>query len=233
MIISEDACELALVKRGWDEVDHSRELGPCWRVRGAHTGNGYVQVAVTPARKMSAHRAAYIAWKGQIGPGMVVRHMCDNPPCINPEHLLVGTQKENRRDAVERDRTVFGSNHSQSKLTEGDARRIVELRNQGVGSTALSEMFGVSRTIIKKIVNGVLWGRATHDIPRSVPKWSGIRGTQVGTSKLSPEVVVDLVHRHRSGESIRALSESTGVSYQSVWNVLNGKTWTSVTRGIL
>lgn len=178
---------------------------------------------------MLAHRAAYSAWVGTIPEGQVVRHRCDNRRCINPEHLVLGTQADNIADAVERDRMPRGDTHHNAVITGEIAREVVKQRNAGVGSTELAEKYGVSRTVIKGIVRGSMWSRDTADIPRSVPKWKGQAGSRNGSAKLDADKVRQIWRDLRTGTAIKDVAEEHGVSYQSIWNIANGKTWTSVT----
>lgn len=95
--------------------------------------------------------------------GMSVRHICDNPKCINPEHLVVGTHTDNMKDKVERGRCFEpkGEEHPGSKLTDRDVKWIRENYVKGSmthGVNALSVMFGVARGTIRFVVQGKTWG---------------------------------------------------------------------------
>lgn len=91
--------------------------------------------------------------------GLVVRHTCDNRRCINPEHLLIGTYKQNTADMWERNRNVilFGENASLAKLAAEDANKIRELyipRHKEFGARALARLYGVAHPQILNIVKG-------------------------------------------------------------------------------
>ncbi|WP_176218048.1 HNH endonuclease signature motif containing protein [Novosphingobium sp. B1] len=75
----------------------------CWEWRGKVSHNGYGQFE-HKGRSWRAHRYAYTLAKGDIPPGMMVLHSCDNRRCCNPDHLRIGTAKDNWRDAFERNR---------------------------------------------------------------------------------------------------------------------------------
>jgi len=69
-------------------------------------GYGLIGEGGRGGRQLLTHRAMYMLHYGPIPDGMVIRHTCDNPPCVNPEHLLMGTEEDNRNDMYLRGRTV-------------------------------------------------------------------------------------------------------------------------------
>ena len=112
-----------------------------------------------------AHRLAYCKAKDATLAaikGKVVRHTCDNPRCINPEHLLIGTHQDNVDDRMRRGRHVShqGVKHGRAKLTEEDVKFIREnyvRYSKEFGTVALGCKFGVSVQTIFKVVRGVSW----------------------------------------------------------------------------
>jgi hypothetical protein len=92
----------------WGKVDKALGLGPngeCWEWRGALDPGGYGRAAINN-RTVSAHRTSYVITKGAIPKGLVVRHTCDNPKCVNPLHLELGTIIQNAADMVARGRSA-------------------------------------------------------------------------------------------------------------------------------
>lgn len=93
--------------------------------------------------------------------GFLVRHMCDNPRCVNPEHLLLGTAKDNSRDMVERGRSLKGTQHRRAKL---DPEKVQYIREHYKpfckvhGALPLSKKYGVSTTAIRLARTGANWG---------------------------------------------------------------------------
>lgn len=117
---------------------------------------GYPQIKVD-GKKMRAHKFVYEREHGKVPPGLVVRHKCDNRRCINPEHLELGTQGDNIRDMVERDRQPKGSERPSAKLTEEDVREIRKRLYAGETTCRLAEEYGVSQSVISEIKNWKKW----------------------------------------------------------------------------
>lgn len=129
-------------------------------------GYGIVWNSAKKTHEM-AHRIAYCKSKGiELSDikGLVVRHTCDNPPCVNPEHLLIGTQGENMRDMVERGRCnpVYGEDNYHAKLTAQDVtdiRRRYKPRCRVDGCRAMAREFGVCHKTIGEVVHNTRWRR--------------------------------------------------------------------------
>lgn len=92
------------------------------------------------------------------GTGLVVMHKCDNPRCINPEHLELGTPKQNTRDAVKRLGASVGINNGASKLTLQDVESIRKrYAAGGISQRALAKEFGVAQSQIWRVTSGEGW----------------------------------------------------------------------------
>lgn len=131
--------------------------GECWIWPGSKNGAGRAIF-----RGRSAPRVIYEMLFGSIGEHLGVLHSCDNPRCVNPAHLWVGTQKENVRDCWSKGRAAKnsqppGERHSMAKLTERDAVRILERVLRGEARKALALEYGVGVRQIGRIVTGDRW----------------------------------------------------------------------------
>jgi hypothetical protein len=118
---------------------------------------GYGQLSIRGVN-MLAHRVAY-AEAHQLDPssmGGVVMHTCDNKWCVNPDHLVLGTQQDNMDDKVAKGRQARGTKHGMVKLTDSSILSIRNRYTPGNG-VALAKEFGVSRRLIGKIVRRELW----------------------------------------------------------------------------
>lgn len=148
-------------ERFWSKVDR-RGPDECWPWKASvNVRNRYGQFAVSRPKKtmLRAHRVAYELAKGPIPEGLLVRHTCDNRPCCNPAHLIVGTDLDNVRDMDSRGRRVVvlppphhGEDNPQSKLTNAQRAEIVELRMAGESAESLALRFGVNRRTVNRTI---------------------------------------------------------------------------------
>ena len=110
-------------------------------------------------RSVSAHRVSYELYHGEIPAGMEVCHTCDNPCCVNPEHLFAGTRQDNidDRERKGRNNPPKGEKYAKAKLTEADVLTIREKRLQGVSFGKLAKEYGVCKKTIQDAVSGKHW----------------------------------------------------------------------------
>lgn len=147
----------------WSKVDIQKDKKKCWEWRGARKPKGYGNVRVNK-RYMQAHRVAFELAHGKIPDGFMICHICDNPSCCNPSHLMLGNAKSNAADMLikgrQRDKTTAarGSVNGMSKITEADVLKIRDLYSRKSNNQyELAEMFGVSQPCIGSIVRNETW----------------------------------------------------------------------------
>ncbi len=144
----------------WQQVDIRGEC-ECWPWLD-QTRNGYARFYVRSERKSrKASRVAYALSKGPIPEGLRVLHSCDNPLCVNPAHLSVGTQNDNIQDMIRKGRIATGEKNGRSKLREDDISKIRKMRDDGIPQHRIAEIFGVSQQQISRICLGKLWSHAS------------------------------------------------------------------------
>lgn len=112
----------------------------CWEWNGNRNSYNYGRVFHNRRASM-AHRVSYEQFVGPIPEGYEVRHRCDNPPCVNPEHLLTGTHAENMQDKVRRNRQTSGERHGRAKLTRTDVDDIRWVRGLGATNKDIHKAF--------------------------------------------------------------------------------------------
>ena len=128
----------------------------CWSVINRfRRDEGYITVGYK-GKRYNAHRLIYISLNGEIPSGMVIRHTCDNPACINPEHLLMGTKQDNSSDMVLRMRQSDWKDRKgrRAKLTKDQAR---DIKCSSKSSYELCKLYPVTDVQIRRIKNGTRW----------------------------------------------------------------------------
>jgi hypothetical protein len=153
--------------RFFNHVGEKEENG-CILWTGAIDQKGYGNVSREPGKYDKAHRVAWELAKGPIPDGLFVCHDCpggDNPRCVNPEHLFLGTAKDNSEDMVDKGRSCYGEKHGQSKLTEDQVSEIISKYSSGKFSQSeLAKMFNISQSSISFIIRGVNWKHLNQSV---------------------------------------------------------------------
>jgi hypothetical protein len=153
------------IKRFWMQVQKTKS---CWLWIGNKGIGGYGRIVVNGS-KVKAHRYSWEIHNGAIPSGLFVCHHCDNPSCVNPDHLFVGTNTDNRKDSVSKNRHNSGYYAGESchfaKLTES---QVLEIRRRHKkwshgpdGSKALAKEFGVLQEAIRVIIRGGSWSKGS------------------------------------------------------------------------
>ena len=136
----------------------------CWEWQGRRHVHGYGQIKYR-GKVVNAHRVSAHLFKNfDLYSDLCVCHTCDNPGCVNPKHLFLGTRADNNRDKIEKGREdhsglVHGKGEASavSKLTNEDVLTIRRLHNLGVSQREIAESFDVCRPQVSKIINRKRW----------------------------------------------------------------------------
>lgn len=147
-----------LEERFWTKV---RKGVSCWEWVGCKDQLGYGQIKSSMNRKnLRAHRLSYELSKGKIPKGMIVCHSCDNPSCVNPEHLWLGTDKDNMEDMVNKGRTPSHSKekNGNSRLVATDIEKIRSMYKTGeYKKNEIAKLFKISDVHAGRIISGQMW----------------------------------------------------------------------------
>jgi hypothetical protein len=140
-----------------------RKTDACWLWTGSVVAEGY-GVLWKDGKNVRAHRISWELHYGPIPDGMKVCHKCDNPPCVNPSHLFLGTNRDNTQDSISKGRYKSnwpgygGSDHPMAILTEDAVAHIRATYKKGVVSMkSFADRFGVSIGTIAAVVHGRTW----------------------------------------------------------------------------
>jgi DNA-binding CsgD family transcriptional regulator len=135
----------------------------CWEWKASRNDSNYGQLAVGGDRPMLANRAAFLAWVGDLAQGEVVCHTCDNPPCINPDHLFRGTRADNNVDMARKLRSANGERSGVHKLTDVQIEQILGMYAKGSHTQkAVARAFGISQGMVSMIINRRRRGHLTN-----------------------------------------------------------------------
>lgn len=205
----------------WNKVSIK---GPseCWEWLNHGSKQGYGMLRYPRTRNtVMAHRISWLLTNGPIPEGFKVLHKCDNPPCVNPNHLFLGTQTDNMQDAMRKGRRRFytGPKPNAWKISPEIRKMIVEEYLDGEPSMkSLGIKHGVSAQNICDIVKS---------LPKSV-KRKNKGGERTPGAKLTPMKVIEIRRRWHSGESQTELSREFGVYQSAIYKIVNRENWKSV-----
>ena len=193
-----------------------REWDKCWEFRGATTSNGYSHVGQVDLfgevrTNQYGHRTVWAVFNGRWPTsGEVVQHTCDNPPCVNPAHLIVGTQADNVATRPRSGRWFGGRT---GKLTP---EQVLIIRASTKPQTELAREFGVSQTAVSNVISGKTYGADGK------PK---VRHNGGPSRKLSNAAVRDIC---ASTDSAKALAARHNVSVNLIYRVRSGEAYSDV-----
>jgi HNH endonuclease len=142
--------------RFWKKV---HKTNTCWVWTASTVGHGYGQISWSSAGDMiKAHRASYILHFGPIPEDLCVCHKCDNPSCVNPTHLFLGTANDNIKDRQQKNRGAKKEQMGAAKLTQ---EKVIEIRKKYIprvySTTMLAKEYNVSQHTIFSIINNKTW----------------------------------------------------------------------------
>jgi hypothetical protein len=173
-----------LADRFWSDVDKHGPtpnqslpfysgLDACWLWRGLCLSKGHGHLSFNGSRNY-AHRVSWILHYGEIPFGSCVLHKCDNPPCVNPKHLFLGSRADNARDAASKGRmrapkaeahwtrqfphrVLRGELHGRTRLSPSVVSEVRLLAREGLSQRAIAARFGIGRNHVFRIIHKQSW----------------------------------------------------------------------------
>lgn len=215
-------------ERFWSKVDTS---GECWVWTGAKTfDGGYGQIGTGVGKKLAlAHRFSYELAYGPITNGLWVLHRCDNPSCVRPDHLFLGTGKDNAQDMVAKGRgwqqrhpeeIKRGENHGNAKFTDEQVLSVRAAFASGLGVKELARQYKTYPSTIRRMLNGKGWAHLpniaaeryrTMDRPRM--------------KKLTAEIAREIRALADAGMKQRIIAERFGLDTRTVNGIVRRENW--------
>ena len=216
------------VDRFWSKVIPPIIEDGCWNWSAGTDKNGYGYFTIN-GNTFRAHRFSYEYFYGQITTGLLVLHSCDNPSCVNPNHLSEGTILDNAKDRIERGRqvdlrggrsgTAVYSDKDIVELLEGIISRKFQLRSD------VLQYYDMTENVLANILNRRCWTNITDKY--SDDEMYRIRKLVDSRRKLTDEQVFD-VRQRASHETIISIAIFYGVGEKLIKSILVGKTYYDV-----
>lgn len=139
--------------RFWERV---KKTETCWLWTGMKNEKGYGEIRIK-YRTVFAHRLSFALHFGETPEGLCVLHRCDQPSCVRPDHLFLGTRKQNRADCLSKNRHSKGENSGVSKLTSQQILEIRALRLKNVRIVEIAKKFGIGNSQVSRIAKRTTW----------------------------------------------------------------------------
>lgn len=180
-------------------------FGQCWVWQGECRKDGYAKW-----KRKYAYRAVYEILVSKIQPGQVILHLCDNPSCVNPEHLKAGTKDDNAKDAASKWRMRKGSLRKNAKLGEAAVEEIRRRVAAGERQDHIAKEFGVPKQRINRVVLGDIWQHAEGPTTRLRRSWS----------KLTRDQISHIAKLKNTGLTQKQVGKITGYTQQTISRAL-------------
>ena len=146
-----------LIDRFWRKVDKS---GDCWEWTAAKCSTGYGWIGIGNRKTQAAHRVVWELTYGPIPDGLCICHKCDNPGCVNPDHLFLGTYGDNMKDMWDKSRHYrrLGKENVWAKLTEDIVRQLRdEWQTKPFNMSQKARDLGIHMSTVERVVKGQTW----------------------------------------------------------------------------
>ncbi len=210
------------IERFWSKVNIKGE-DDCWEWLGNHDLEGYGKLSAFHTSFM-AHRIMYFLKKEKFSEDLKILHTCDNPSCCNPNHLKLGTQKDNVQDCINKNRRSpqNGENNHRSILTEKDVKEIKRLYETGQYSyRKLGDIFGVKESTISYAIKGISWSGVGGDV--IIPE------NKIHHKKLTSDDVIKIKEMLQEGKyRLKDIADMFETTSSNILCIKKGISWKNV-----
>lgn len=235
-------CNQEIINRFWSKINFPEDcLNDCWIYKGCVDKDGYG--IFWTYKNIRAHRFSYMIHNNfkDISQNILVLHTCDNPTCVNPKHLWLGTIDNNNKDKVHKGRSCYGSKHGKAILTEEDVKIILTdiWNDKYVSIIEIANKYKISITAISYILSSKSWIHITNQlqvpllsiknklIPTSNLK-KGRPGSRNKSSKLLEKDVHYIKTKLLNIYSIYEISKMYNVSKSTIAFIKQNRSWKHV-----
>lgn len=211
-MIKEEICFEKDRKRFWDKVKKSDDPYGCWEWQTSRTNDGY-GVFTLNGKLVRSHRVSWVLTYGLIPSGMCILHHCDNPKCVNPSHLFLGTFKDNTMDMHKKGRAAWPN----VKLT---AEQIGEIRKKYAAGDVSYRELGIEYEIDLSQIGNIVTGKCWKNVDCSLC----IKAKKV--RKLISEEVKEIRERYAVGDIFqRKLAKEFNVTQTTISKIIKKEIW--------
>ena len=198
----------------------------CWEWQGRLDRDGYGKIKDQPPGRysLSAHRVAWEAHHAEPVPhGLQVCHHCDNPACVNPAHLFIGTNADNNADKVSKGRHSRGETSGRRRLSDAQVLEIRSLYSSGAcAQEELARQFGVRKSSISQIIRRETW----RHLPGETSARQRIRGETHSQARLTEAQVLEIRQLYKVGDTTqRYLAIRFSTTHKNISAIILRKTW--------
>lgn len=185
-------------------------MGPCWIWQGEKRPDGYSKFSRRGVTAY-AHRVVCGLLVESVD-GLQVMHLCDEPDCVNPHHLVTGTPKDNFHDCMRKGRHSYGVKRPNAKLTESDVAEIIRRAVAGEHHKSIAKDYGISSVRVGKVARRQIWAHVECDVTytQNRPSWKN----------LSQEQIDEIKRLYQSGLTQRQVATKVGYTQQTVSRAL-------------
>lgn len=156
----------SVLQRFWQRVIKSQEPDGCWLWSGAiFKDTGYGQFSTSHSHPVRAHRLSWVIHFGPIPEGLFVLHRCDCKLCVRPDHLWLGTGRDNINDMISKGRSLIGERNHKARVTAQQVIEIRSLYHTGLYSQQeLGDRVGINQATISSIILHKTWRHLTEGV---------------------------------------------------------------------
>jgi hypothetical protein len=223
--------QVSTTERFWAKV---KKTDICWTWKGSRNGDGYGHFFFN-GRVMLAHRVVWTMANGAIPDGLQVLHKCDNPPCVRPDHLFLGTQLDNLADMEKKGRRDWskGETCHDARLTE---QQVIEIRDSSHPHDTqfckmAAEKYKVTPSHIRAIITGKKWKYLIEDGSTLIPYLNTNHFGELNPSaKLTEQEVIQILSFLKQGISGKELAAKYMVTKTTISRIKTGGLWRHLTQ---
>jgi len=225
-----------VLNRLWKKVDvilnsdNTQNTKSCWLFTGSVDRDGYPKFSIN-CKCRTATRIMYECYNGPIGKGLCICHTCDNPTCINPNHLFAATHAQNMEDRKQKGREAKGSQVGSSKLTKEDIKSILQgiYDDKFTTNIQISQFYNMDPSTILHILKGHIWKHVSYDFCKQLGcTLNSLKIKVVVGIVMSDLKVVKIRVRLKLGETPNSLANEFKINRHTVSDIKIRKTWDNI-----